>query len=100
MQQVTNRLAGPARARPHTGIAINHDRIYSVPASLDQGEFVCLVASHNGYITGYLTEFSLCFTPCISMTKWNIQLKRGSKDRYLKELSKEYNIVTLIFELS
>ena len=53
-----------------------------------------------GYFTGYLTEFSLCFTPCISMTKWNIQLKRGSKDRYLKELSKEYNIVTLIFELS
>ena len=52
-----------------------------------------------GYFTGYLTEFSLCFTPCISMTKWNIQLKRGSKDRYLKELSKEYNIVTLIFEL-
>ena len=34
------------------------------------------------------------------MTKWNIQLKRGSKDRYLKELSKEYNIATLIFELS
>ena len=34
------------------------------------------------------------------MTKWNIQLKRESKDRYLKELSKEYNIVPLIFELS
>ena len=55
---------------------------------------------YHGYFTGYLTEFSLCFTPCISMTKWNIQLNRGSKDRYLKELSKEYNIVTLIFELS
>ena len=58
-----------------------------------------LAALAIGYFTGYLTEFSLCFTPCISMTKWNTQLKRGSKDRYLKELSKEYNIVTLIFEL-
>ena len=55
---------------------------------------------HFGYLTGYLTEFSLCFTPCISMTKWNIQLKRESKDRYLKELSKEYNIVTLILSYS
>ena len=28
------------------------------------------------------------------------QLKHGSKHRYLKELSKEYHIVALIFELS